>query len=62
MPSYAYQCPNCQFTHDKYVQTIKRNNCQKCPKCNETMDRLIGGGSGFILKGTGFYSTTYRKN
>ena len=31
----------------------------KCPCCGKRAERLISGGSGFILKGKGFYKTDY---
>jgi ssDNA-binding Zn-finger/Zn-ribbon topoisomerase 1 len=33
----------------------------RCPKCHKKLRRLIGSGSGFIFKGSGFYATDYRK-
>lgn len=32
-----------------------------CPKCNGLVKRLIGKGGAVIFKGSGFYSTDYRK-
>ena len=33
-----------------------------CPSCKqETLIRLIDGGAGMLFKGSGFYSTDYRK-
>jgi predicted nucleic acid-binding Zn ribbon protein len=34
---------------------------KKCPKCGKKIHRLIGGGSGIIFKGSGFYETDYKK-
>jgi len=34
---------------------------KKCPECGKKVHRLIGGGSGIIFKGTGFYETDYKK-
>ena len=31
-----------------------------CPACGGETRRLISGGAGFILKGSGFYKTDYR--
>ena len=34
----------------------------RCPKCGKkSLKRLLGGGSGLIFKGSGFYITDYRK-
>ena len=32
-----------------------------CPKCRGRVKRLLGTGAGLIFKGSGFYSTDYRK-
>jgi len=32
-----------------------------CPKCKGRIKRLLGTGAGIIFKGSGFYSTDYRK-
>jgi len=35
---------------------------KKCPKCSKLkLHRLIGGGSGIIFKGSGFYETDYKR-
>lgn len=35
---------------------------KKCPQCGRNkLQRLIGGGSGIIFKGSGFYETDYKK-
>ena len=34
---------------------------RRCEKCGGPCERLIGGGAGLIFKGSGFYSTDYRK-
>jgi predicted nucleic acid-binding Zn ribbon protein len=33
-----------------------------CPKCGGTVKRLIGGGTGIIFKGSGFYITDSKKS
>jgi predicted nucleic acid-binding Zn ribbon protein len=34
----------------------------RCPSCGKkSLKRLLGGGSGLIFKGSGFYITDYRK-
>ncbi len=34
---------------------------EKCPNCQELkLSRQIGGGSGLIFKGSGFYETDYK--
>ncbi len=31
-----------------------------CPACGKETHRIISGGSGFLLRGHGFYATDYR--
>lgn len=34
-----------------------------CPACSQNaLVRMIGGGAGFIFKGSGFYKTDYKKD
>ncbi len=61
MPTYEYKCNNCGHTFD-VLQTMKEEKLKKCPECGEdTLQRLIGSGSGLIFKGSGFYLTDYAK-
>jgi putative FmdB family regulatory protein len=60
MPTYEYECANCKKTFDVF-QKITDRPLEKCPKCHKKINRLIGGGSGIIFKGSGFYATDYRK-
>lgn len=60
MPTYEYECDNCNKTFEVF-QKITDEPLKKCPKCNKKIKRLIGGGSGIIFKGSGFYATDYRK-
>ncbi len=60
MPTYEYECTNCNKVFEVFQQ-ITEAPLKKCPKCNKKISRLIGGGSGVIFKGTGFYATDYRK-
>ena len=55
MPTYTFQCDNCNYQEDFLLTISKRNEPKKCPKCQNLMTRLIGKGGGFILKGKGFY-------
>jgi len=60
MPTYEYECKNCNKVFDIF-QKITDKAIEKCPKCHKKISRLIGGGSGIIFKGSGFYATDYRK-
>jgi putative FmdB family regulatory protein len=58
--TYTYECKNCgEF---EATQSMKDDAYTECPKCSgKEIKRLIGKGSGFILKGSGFYETDYKK-
>ena len=59
MPTYDYECEKCgRF---ELFQSMKDDPIKECPKCKGIVHRLIGGGSGIIFKGTGFYETDYKK-
>ncbi len=59
MPTYEYKCQQCG-RHHEISQPITARPVSKCPKCSGKMKRLIGGGSGFLFRGSGFYITDYR--
>jgi putative FmdB family regulatory protein len=59
MPTYQYRCPNCGNEFEEF-QSITDAAISKCPKCEGKPHRIITGGAGFLLKGTGFYATDYR--
>lgn len=59
MPTYQYRCPECQHEFEEF-QSINDDPLQKCPQCGKKPRRVITGGAGFLLKGSGFYSTDYR--
>ena len=61
MPTYEYYCHNCRRTFE-YFQKITAEPLVSCPECHQTVERKISGGSGLIFKGSGFYSTDYKKN
>jgi predicted nucleic acid-binding Zn ribbon protein len=42
-------------------QTMSESHIKDCPECDGTVRRLVGGGSGLIFKGSGFYLTDYGK-
>jgi len=60
MPTYEYECVNCNKIFDIF-QKMSDKPLEKCPKCHKKITRLIGGGSGVIFKGPGFYATDYPK-
>jgi putative FmdB family regulatory protein len=61
MPTYEYACRKCGHRFEKF-QPMRDEPLVKCPKCGRAaLKRLVGGGGGLIFKGSGFYSTDYRK-
>ncbi len=61
MPTYEYQCRNCGHELEEF-QSMTEPPLTRCPVCGmECLARILGGGSGLIFKGTGFYVTDYRK-
>lgn len=57
--TYDYICKSCEHTWEQ-EQGIKEDPITMCPKCGEeTAQRLISGGGGFILKGGGWFRTGY---
>jgi putative FmdB family regulatory protein len=60
MPTYEYECQKCGH-HFELVQSMNDAPKKTCPKCRGRVKRLLGTGAGLIFKGSGFYSTDYRK-
>ena len=54
MPTYEYECRSCKHTFDVF-QSMKDDPIKDCPVCNQSVRRLINGGTGVIFKGSGFY-------
>lgn len=51
MLTYAYECDKCgEFERE---QSIRDPRLESCPQCGSSVERLISGGSGFIMKGGG---------
>ena len=61
MPTYDYQCDDCGHEWEM-VQKITARPRRKCPSCKQRKARRkIGSGGGIIFRGSGFYSTDYKK-
>ena len=59
MPTYEYACSACQNEWE-FEQSIKDAPLTECPRCHEqTAKRQISRGTGFILKGGGWYADLY---
>ena len=67
--TYEYTCAKCGHAFEK-VQPITsaaltvcpRELCPKKPWGKGKVKRAVGGGSGLIFKGSGFYITDYRSD
>ncbi len=61
MPNYSYKCSNCQnvleISHG--MNEKPQITCNSCG--SNSVSKLISGGTGFILKGSGFYTTDYKR-
>ncbi len=60
MPHYDYKCGKCGYQFEEF-QKINDARLIECPECGGELKRLIGGGAGIIYKGSGFYTTDYKK-
>ncbi len=59
MPTYEYLCGSCSNEWEA-EQSIKDAPLTECPRCHAgTARRQISRGTGFILKGGGWYSDLY---
>src|SRR3954471_216682 len=59
MPTYEYVCSACKNEWE-FEQSMKDDALTECPRCHEqTARRQISRGTGFILKGGGWYSDLY---
>ena len=60
MPSYDYECKSCSYIFEVF-QNMSDPLIKKCPRCSKGVRRLIGGGTGIIFKGSGFYVTDNKR-
>lgn len=54
MPVYEFKCFKCDYSVDLLTDRDDIN-LPNCPKCNNTMDKLLSTPS-FVCKGSGAYS------
>ncbi|MCX8107204.1 MAG: zinc ribbon domain-containing protein [Verrucomicrobiae bacterium] len=67
MPTYQYICTKCnhqfevfQSMNDEPLRVCPRDKCSQKHWGRGKVKRLVGGGAGFLFKGSGFYITDYR--
>lgn len=58
MPCYEYECKKCGIFEE--IQKIKDKPLKKCPKCGDSVKKLISSNN-FHLKGGGWYKDGYSK-
>ena len=59
-PTYNYECTKCGYEFEEFHK-MTDPPVEKCPKCTGKVRKLISAGSGIIFKGSGFYTTDYKK-
>ena len=57
MPTYVYR--RADGSTFEVFQRITEDALEECPTTGQPVRRVISGGTGFILKGSGFYQTDY---
>jgi putative FmdB family regulatory protein len=53
---YDYECTDCGHIQEE-VHKVTENPEIKCERCKMPMKRVITGGTGFALKGDGWYGS-----
>ncbi len=61
MPTYEYECRACNHSFELF-QAMSDEPVKVCPECGGSVRRMIGGGTGIIFKGSGFYVTDSKKS
>jgi putative FmdB family regulatory protein len=49
MPTYEYECEACGMRFERW-QKMSETAIIQCPDCSGKVNRMISGGTGFILK------------
>lgn len=59
MPTYEYLCKSCgnEWEEERKIKDPPQDTCPKCKK--KTAKRLISRGTGFMLKGSGWFRDGY---
>lgn len=50
MPTYEYRCQVCGHTFEQR-QSMTAAPLEHCPVCGRSLERLVSGGGGFIVRG-----------
>lgn len=63
MITYEYQCRNENCKHQfEAEQRISDDPLKECPLCGSEVQRLISGGTSFVLNGGGWAKDLYHKS
>ena len=60
MPLYEYACSRCEKVHE-VMQKFADAPLEACPECSGPVTKLMSLSS-FSLKGSGWYTTDYKKS
>ncbi len=60
MPTYDYVCLDCTHEFETF-QSMKDDPLTECPSCRGKIKRKVGGGTGVIFRGSGFYINDSKK-
>ena len=61
MPTYEFYCNNCKSSFEKWFSMNEQHNAQ-CPNCgSDKVKKVFSTGAGIVFKGSGFYTTDYKK-
>lgn len=59
MPTYVYKCEGCDHRFEQR-QKMTDDALVECPECKEPKLKKVITGTGFILKGDGWYETDFK--
>lgn len=61
MPIYEFKCKNCEHIEEQFLK-LKDPLPTKCPACkvDDGLVKIVSQSS-FVLKGTGWYETDFKK-
>jgi putative FmdB family regulatory protein len=60
MPLYEYECQKCQKISE-FLLKISGPHPDECPVCKHTQMKKLLSRTNFVLKGTGWYETDFKK-
>lgn len=61
MPTYVYECKNCQHRFELF-QSFKAKALDTCPECDAIALRKVLFPAGVVFKGSGFYVNDSRRS